>query len=67
MALMRALMVDLPALLLDEPLGALDPSVPYDLQENSGAFFRRTGQDRGSGHPRLRRGRFPGFTTGFAA
>jgi len=40
-ALMRALMPDPDALLLDEPLGALDPMVRYDLQEDLRGIFRR--------------------------
>jgi osmoprotectant transport system ATP-binding protein len=38
--LMRALMLDPAALLLDEPLGALDPLVRADLQEDLRAVFR---------------------------
>jgi osmoprotectant transport system ATP-binding protein len=38
-ALMRALMTDPPALLLDEPLGALDPIVRHDLQEQFKSLF----------------------------
>ncbi len=40
-ALMRALMLDPPALLLDEPLGALDPLVRRELQEELRALFAR--------------------------
>lgn len=39
-AVMRALMTDPPALLLDEPLGALDPLVRYELQERLLELFR---------------------------
>ncbi|MCC8536466.1 ATP-binding cassette domain-containing protein [Xanthomonas axonopodis pv. poinsettiicola] len=42
--LIRALMLDPPALLLDEPLGALDPIVRYDLQEQMRALFARLGK-----------------------
>jgi osmoprotectant transport system ATP-binding protein len=38
-AMMRALMTDPAALLLDEPLGALDPLVRYDLQEQLRQVF----------------------------
>jgi osmoprotectant transport system ATP-binding protein len=40
LAVMRALMTDPPALLLDEPLGALDPLVRYELQERLAGLFR---------------------------
>jgi osmoprotectant transport system ATP-binding protein len=40
LAVMRALMTDPPALLLDEPLGALDPLVRYELQERLAELFR---------------------------
>jgi osmoprotectant transport system ATP-binding protein len=40
-SLMRALMLDPDVLLLDEPLGALDPMVRYALQEDLRALFER--------------------------
>ncbi|MET0497161.1 MAG: ATP-binding cassette domain-containing protein [Steroidobacteraceae bacterium] len=40
-SLMRALMLDPDVLLLDEPLGALDPMVRHGLQEELGALFAR--------------------------
>ncbi len=43
-ALMRALMLDPPVLLLDEPLGALDPLVRHELQEELREIFRRLGK-----------------------
>jgi osmoprotectant transport system ATP-binding protein len=43
-ALMRALLLDPTLLLLDEPLGALDPMVRYDLQTDLKAVFRALGK-----------------------
>lgn len=40
-SLMRALMLDPAVLLLDEPLGALDPMVRHDLQQDLRALFAR--------------------------
>ena len=43
-ALMRALMLDPDVLLLDEPLGALDPMVRYQLQTELREIFRALGK-----------------------
>ncbi|TAN04788.1 MAG: ATP-binding cassette domain-containing protein [Rhodanobacteraceae bacterium] len=43
-ALMRALMLDPPTLLLDEPLGALDPLVRHGLQDELREIFGRLGK-----------------------
>lgn len=43
-ALMRALMLDPEVLLLDEPLGALDPMIRFDLQIELRELFRRLGK-----------------------
>ncbi len=40
-SLMRALMLDPQVLLLDEPLGALDPMIRYELQEDLKDIFQR--------------------------
>jgi osmoprotectant transport system ATP-binding protein len=42
--LMRALMLDPPVLLLDEPLGALDPLVRAELQDDLRGIFRKLGK-----------------------
>jgi len=43
-SLMRALMLDPDVLLLDEPLGALDPMIRSDLQDDLRGIFRRLGK-----------------------
>ena len=43
-ALMRALMLDPEVLLLDEPLGALDPMIRFELQEDLRAVFESLGK-----------------------
>lgn len=43
-SLMRALMLDPELLLLDEPLGALDPMIRRDLQEDLRRIFRTLGK-----------------------
>lgn len=43
-SLMRALLLDPKLLLLDEPLGALDPLIRADLQEDLKAIFRSLGK-----------------------
>jgi osmoprotectant transport system ATP-binding protein len=55
-SLLRALMLDPELLLLDEPLGALDPLVRAELQEDLAAIFRSLPQERGAGDPRSGRG-----------
>jgi len=43
-SLMRALMLDPAVLLLDEPLGALDPMIRADLQDELSDIFKRLGK-----------------------
>lgn len=43
-SLMRALMLDPDVLLLDEPLGALDPMIRADLQDDLRTIFRAVGK-----------------------
>ena len=43
-SLMRALMLDPEVLLLDEPLGALDPMIRFDLQNDLREIFSRLGK-----------------------
>src|SRR5688500_11043575 len=43
-SLMRALMLDPEVLLLDEPMGALDPIIRYELQEDLRAAFDTLGK-----------------------
>lgn len=44
LGIMRALMLDPAVILLDEPMGALDPLVRYDLQEDLRQIFQTLGK-----------------------
>src|SRR5262245_59171867 len=44
LGIMRALMLDPEVILLDEPMGALDPLVRYDLQEDLRKIFQTLGK-----------------------
>jgi len=44
LGIMRALMLDPDVILLDEPMGALDPLVRYDLQEDLRKIFQTLGK-----------------------
>jgi osmoprotectant transport system ATP-binding protein len=44
LGIMRALMLDPELILLDEPMGALDPLVRYDLQEDLRQIFKTLGK-----------------------
>jgi osmoprotectant transport system ATP-binding protein len=44
LGIMRALMLDPAVVLLDEPMGALDPLVRYELQEDLRAIFQSLGK-----------------------
>lgn len=43
-SLMRALMLDPQVLLMDEPLGAIDPLIRYELQNDLCSIFRKLGK-----------------------
>jgi osmoprotectant transport system ATP-binding protein len=55
-AIMRAAMMDPAVMLLDEPMGALDPVIRRSLQQELKSIST-SGEDRAAGHARPRRGR----------